>query len=225
MLVNSKNLMKIFIIHLSLIPKSLEMAKDVLNSLKKYHIDVELFEGTYGYEADELFKKQNRTLHPTYYKGKLINSVENKPGHKGCFYSHFRLWQKCIELNESIMIFEDDVKIYRGYEPVDFDEILILSIGVEWKLSEHYMHHLKENKGRSESISFIGECMMGTSGYAITPLAAQKLVDVYKNSYTAVDHAMNKDVIKLQIHNKLMGRSIHPDESNKSLTKNYNFSK
>jgi hypothetical protein len=31
-----------------------------------------------------------------------------RPGVLGCFYSHYRLWQKCIDLNEPIFIFEDD---------------------------------------------------------------------------------------------------------------------
>ena len=29
-------------------------------------------------------------------------------GEVGCFLSHWRLWEKCIELNEPILILEDD---------------------------------------------------------------------------------------------------------------------
>ena len=57
-------------------------------------------------------------------KGKL-----SRPGVIGCFYSHYALWQKCIDLNEPIMIFEDDVKFYRGFEPVQWDDVLILWLG------------------------------------------------------------------------------------------------
>ena len=215
--------MKTFIIHLSLIPQSASMARDVFNSLKKFGVDAEMFEGTYGHEATSLFEKENRTVHKIFYQGKEIAGFEDKSGHKGCFHSHYRLWQKCCELNEPIMIFEDDVRIYRGYVPVEFEEVLILSVGTEWKLSNRYINLLEENQDTATPLSFLGECMMGTSGYAITPKAAKKLLDTYKKSWSAVDHSMNRAVVKLEIHNKLMGKSIPPTESNKSLTKNYNF--
>jgi hypothetical protein len=51
----------------------------------------------------------------------------SRPGVIGCFYSHYNLWKKCVELKEPIMIFEDDVKFYRGYHPVEFDGVLILA--------------------------------------------------------------------------------------------------
>lgn len=215
--------MKAFIINLSLIPQSANMARDVFNSLKKFNVDAELFEGTYGHEASALFEKENRIVHKIHYQGKEITGFENKPGHKGCFHSHYRLWQRCVDMDESIMIFEDDVLIYRGYESVEFEEVLILSVGTEWKLSNRYINLLEENQDTAKPLSFSGECMMGTSGYAITPKAAKKLLDTYKKSWSAVDHSMNREVVKLEIHNKLMGKSIPPIESNKSLTKNYNF--
>jgi hypothetical protein len=52
-----------------------------------------------------------------------------KPGVMGCFYSHYRLWGKCVELNETIGIFEDDVKVLRPLVPIDFEEVLVVAMG------------------------------------------------------------------------------------------------
>lgn len=32
-------------------------------------------------------------------------------GELGCYASHYLMWQKCVEINEPIIILEDDIKI------------------------------------------------------------------------------------------------------------------
>lgn len=210
--------MKSFIIHLSRIEESRRLALNLQKNLKKYNIDSALFEGTYGSEAEEIFIKENRILHQQLYKGRSIKGVE-KSGVKGCFYSHYRLWQKSVELNETIMVFEDDVKLYRGYESVDFQDILMISVCTEWKISKSLLYLLEENNENSKALSYDGECMIGTSGYIIKPHAAKKLLNEYQKTYTASDHAMNKHIISIEIHNKLMGRSLTKEEGKQSLTR------
>jgi GR25 family glycosyltransferase involved in LPS biosynthesis len=210
--------MKAFIIHLPNIETSSFFAKRLQIELAKEGIVADLFIGTYSEDAVKLFEKEDRNICEVFYKGKPISGV-SRPGVKGCFHSHYRLWQECIKLDEPIMVFEDDVKLYRGYIPVDFQDVLMLSVCTEWKISKPFMHLLENSNSESVALKYKGECMIGTSGYVIKPHAAKKLLEFYKNSYTAADHAMNNNIISLEIHSKLMGRSLTEEEGKKSLTK------
>jgi glycosyl transferase family 25 len=115
--------MKNFIICLSKIETSLTTAINLQNKLKEFNVDAELFEGTYGSDAVQMMKDEGRKMHPWGIKGpdKASDNIEEEnpkactPGVKGCFYSHYRLWQKCVELNEPIIIWEDDIVLTRPY--------------------------------------------------------------------------------------------------------------
>jgi hypothetical protein len=52
----------------------------------------------------------------------LLNRTMNV-GEIGCLLSHHALWQKCIDLNEPIVIFEDDVQLLE-YDPVVVSDAL-----------------------------------------------------------------------------------------------------
>ncbi len=97
--------MKSFIICLSKIQSSFETALTLQKQLEEYNMPVELFEGTYGTDAVKMMELEHRTWHPFGIKGPDIeidpdavpNLKGSSPGVKGCFYSHYRLWQKCVE--------------------------------------------------------------------------------------------------------------------------------
>ena len=107
------------------------------------------------------------------------------------------------------MIFEDDVVIVRKYTPLDFDEILILSINCEWKMTAKWRHFLYEENNLDAAQYYTAPFMPGTSGYIIKPSAAQKLVDYYNrtNTFIVSDVAMSSELINMQIHPQLIGRS------------------
>lgn len=220
--------MKAFIIHLSKIEKSLETATNLYNSLKSCGIEAELFEGTYGNEAVDIFEKEQRILHPWGIKGPnstLDHDPDDKsitkasgPGPKGCFYSHYRLWKKCAELNEPILIFEDDVVLSRGFEPVEWEDILVVSLGFKTK-SEPYMKYLLEPSGSPKALPYTRSSPPGATGYAIKPCAAKKLLEMYSTTYLPADNAMNAHVVKLEIHNYIMGRALTGDDGKKSMVR------
>lgn len=141
------------------------------------------------------------------------------PGVIGCFYSHYGLWQKCVELNEPIMIFEDDVKFYRNWQPVDWEGVLILSLGKSSFLNEPYKTYLEDPRGPVQPMTWRQFSMPGASGYAIKPDAAMGLCKTYRNYFYPADNAINKSVCNLQIHNHLMGRNTLPEEGNISMTR------
>lgn len=214
--------MKSFIIHLSKIPSSLDSALQLQQDLKSIDIDAELFEGTYGSDAEEIFKKENRQVHPTSFKGTPVDerytNKNNRPGVKGCFYSHYRLWKKCVELDETIIIFEDDVEIYRPLIPVEFEDVLILTLGA--RKSDRYREYLDNPTGAPKAEYYHNSSMPGTTGYLITPSGAQKLLDTYQTTFLASDNAMNVMVIDIKIHNYLVGTA---SLEKKSLTRAVDF--
>jgi GR25 family glycosyltransferase involved in LPS biosynthesis len=183
----------------------------------------ELFEGSYGSEIKEMYTKNNRRWHPWGFKGKTrpYSDIDRKslwgiPGEMGCFDSHYRLWQKCIELDKPILIFEDDVVLVRPYIPVVWDDVLSVAFSHTKKMPK-YQHYLDTPEGTPVAALYSQASMPGNGGYAIKPHAAKILVKEYKNSYLPADNAINQTLVKIQIHSYMMGRAKTKHEGNISL--------
>jgi GR25 family glycosyltransferase involved in LPS biosynthesis len=219
--------MKSFIIHLSKIPSSLETALKVKEKLDEYKMENELFEGSYGNDTKKLFDDTGRVCHPWGFKGPQTLHTEDEikslstPGVMGCFYSHYRLWQKCVELNQPIMIFEDDVLFTRPYIPVEWDEVLITVFGNAQKSSKYY-NYLTDPQGVPEAKEYWQASMPGTPGYAIKPAAAKKLLDFYQFTFLPSDNAMMNSIAKIQVHSYIMGRALSKGDGKKSLVRGKN---
>jgi len=246
--------MKAFIIYLKDRPHSVEHSFYMLNQLKEYNIDAELFEGTPGNLAVAMAEKAKKSLYPYSIKNRVLDQsdVQNlirpelyddfianhkfeiierqrigekdigklsRPGVIGCFYSHYNLWNKCVELNEPIMIFEDDVKFYRKFEPVVWDGVLILSLGKSSFLNDPWQAYLENPKGIPQAVEWKNFSMPGASGYAINPDAARALIKYYKPYWYPADNAINKFVCRIQAATYMMGRNTLPEEGNISMTK------
>lgn len=141
------------------------------------------------------------------------------PGVIGCFYSHLSLWIKCVELNQPIMIFEDDIVLYRNYEPVTWNDVLILGMGKTAYLNDPFDQYLNNPTGQPRAVTYINSSMPGTCGYAITPRGASKLIKTYRSYYCPSDNAIHKFVCDIECHTYLMGRHMSEDEGNTSLTR------
>lgn len=195
-------------------------------SIKNRQLDEKDIENLIRPELYEEFKKKyqyqivERKPIAEAHIGKL-----SRPGVVGCFYSHYALWQKCVELNEPIMIFEDDVKFYRNYRPVEFEGVLILSLGKSSFLTDPQKTYLENPEGRPSARPWRNFSMPGASGYAITPDAALGLCKFYRPYWYPADNAINQFVCKIQIHNYIMGRNTLPEEGNISMTKSKDWAK
>jgi glycosyl transferase family 25 len=135
------------------------------------------------------------------------------------------LWQHCVELNEPILIFEDDVIFQRGYIPVEWNDVLLVATGKSAYLHEFYSNKLYNPTGTPAAVGFKGKVMPGAVGYGLTPRGAGKLTNFYSNIYLPADNAMNMKVVDLQCHNYLMGRAATDADGKKSLTKTRMWSK
>jgi GR25 family glycosyltransferase involved in LPS biosynthesis len=217
--------MKSFIIHLSKIESSLKTALAMKTVLDSYGMENELFEGSYGNETLNRYQQMNRRYHPWNFKGGPTQIISDEyrdsqksPGEIGCFDSHFRLWEKCVELNEPILIFEDDVKFTRPFIPVEWDDILITVFGNPTKSAKYYQY-LTDPSGEPYAAEYRQSSMPGTPGYAIKPKAAKKLVDMYKNTFLPSDNAINLHVVMIQVHSHVMGRALVGEDGKKSLVR------
>lgn len=218
--------MKNFIIHLSKIPASLETATNLKNQLEAYGAEVELFEGTYGNDACGMMLAEDRTIHPWGIKGPPADgniipkdhSEHLSPGEQGCFYSHYKLWQKCVELNQPITIWEDDIVLVRPYMPVEWQDVLILALGHPSK-TEKYRHYYDTPSGTPMAEGYFQSSMPGCCGYAIKPHAARKLLEVYSKTYLPADNAINQYHVGIQIHNHVMGMALTKKDGKISLTR------
>jgi GR25 family glycosyltransferase involved in LPS biosynthesis len=200
----------------TLYPYSIKNRKLTQDQVKAY-IKPELQEEFF---ANHWVDIQQRGIIAEQDQGKL-----SRPGVVGCFYSHYALWTRCIDLDQPIMIFEDDVKFYRGWYPVDWEGVLILSLGKSSFLNEPYKTYLEDPSGAPQPKAWRNYSMPGASGYAITPDAALGLIKFYKPYWYPADNAINHHVCKIQIHNYIMGRNTLPEEGNISMTKSKDWGK
>ena len=129
-------------------------------------------------EERKKYKKIKPFLRYQYYRDRRVpvdkemHDKMSKPGVLGCFYSHYSLWKKCIELNEPIYIFEDDVIFVRNFTPVDFNHVLIVALGKTYyktKYKEEFENPTKQPRRRK----WPHPSMPGAVGYGITPNAAK----------------------------------------------------
>jgi glycosyl transferase family 25 len=219
--------MKNFIIHLPSIQTSLDSATELKINLEKFNVDVEMFNGTRGDDAVQLMNTEGRNLHDSGLKGKIIIDSDyarklSAPGVKGCFYSHYNLWKKCVELNEPIIIWEDDIILYRSYIDIDWEDILIVALGHPSK-SDRWLPLLNNPSGTPEALNYKSPSMPGCCGYAIKPHAALKLLETYKKTFLPADNAINRNIVRMQIHSYIMG--IARVDGKKSLTRSKHWIK
>lgn len=197
----------------------MQHATRLRQDLASVGINAEHFEGTYGPDAEEKYRREGRTRRLCFYDGKLFDTPDSA-GVKGCFDSHYRLWQLCADLNEPILVFEDDVVLYRGFNCPTWNDVLILSLCTEWKgMYDLFKVHLDHPHKIGMALPYRAWSMPGTSGYAIKPHAARVLLKEYKNTYLPSDHAMRNGLVHLQIHSQLIGRSLTEEEGKLSFTR------
>jgi GR25 family glycosyltransferase involved in LPS biosynthesis len=221
--------MKAYVIGLGLIPSSFESAIKVYNQLKDYGLETYFHEGTYGDKVERIFAQERRVLHHTSFKGNPVDDEYRQSsmrlGVMGCFHSHWRLWQRCVELNEPILIFEDDVIFERGWMPVEWSDVLLVATGKSVYQDPWYAEKLYNPSGEPAAVGFKGKVMPGAVGYGLTPQGAKKLTEFYAKCFLPADNAMNMGVVDLQCHNYLMGRAAISEDGKASLTKSQMWKK
>lgn len=101
--------MKIFIVNLKRAKERKEFMQRQFDSASegaKKGFEVIFFEAIDAQKDEHLSFKQYSKIRSLLFRGKELSA-----GERACFASHYSLWQKCVELNEPIVVIEDDVEL------------------------------------------------------------------------------------------------------------------
>lgn len=181
--------MKAFIIFTDPLKQSVANAKQCFESFRRFKgWDVELFNGCNPLNLamyETRFGLSNDRSHITIDKPYFITK-------KSCFYSHFELWIKVIEIGEPVTIVEHDTECVGSWKDHFSIEHGAMQLTAESILSSKLTHQGRTFPQDYEKIIETGEgihqieftqknhrghtCMAGGVGYTITPSAAELIV-------------------------------------------------
>ena len=178
--------MKIFVISL---PDAVERRERVARQLGELGLAFEFFDAMRGEQviAERYFERCDE-------EEWLLNTGHPMSlGEVGCFASHRSMWQKCIELDEPLMIMEDDFQLLPGFA------------GAVEKVAENisdcgFIRLQTETRARKQRVAVLGDytlwrytkvphsCMCNS----MTPAVARNLVEQTRAIYEPVDVFIKK---------------------------------
>jgi GR25 family glycosyltransferase involved in LPS biosynthesis len=127
-----------------------------------YNWNIKVFDAVNGYKLNESIWEQYQLTCPQKSNNEK-KRIGDLPGAQGCFLSHYILWNRCIELNQPIVILEDDAEVTAPLEIISTDFDLV-----------------KLHQPRADGQSKLGHWSTGAFAYWISPSGAKKLVDFSK---------------------------------------------
>jgi len=129
---------------------------------------------------------------PKEYKAEKVKALlgfELTPNELGCFLSHKKAWQECVNKDVPTMIFEDDFYLLPHFESaVEF----LSTESNKWEairlqgLSNVPQECIQEN-GSISLVRNVGDAV-GATAYLIKPDAARKLIAASDDIYEPLDH-------------------------------------
>lgn len=207
--------MKAFIIHIKGNEKSEETAQLAYDSCMKYEYDAELFDGITPETLSVWDKKYKLTvMNPSHMYDRQIGRNGSRYTYE-CKYSnflnHYTLWNKCIDLDEPIIILEHDVLAIDFWNNIEFDELLVLNMhsGLHQELFDTILKptlkdgiHTYENRYlvyRSKNKWEHSGMIPGTAAYAISPKGVKRLIsNVKKYGWDKADYIVNTKSVHMQ---------------------------
>ncbi|MCE9935580.1 glycosyltransferase family 25 protein [Aeromonas salmonicida] len=173
--------MKIYVISLE---KATERRHRVESVLSARGIEFNFFNAVNGFDGlPERLRGLPDDQHRVIFRSRPLT-----PGEKGCYASHFLLWEKCVELNEPILILEDDFLPTQYFEEV----LKILP-----KVHEEYEYvKVEPQVGLAKALTTVDNMqlmfwhnnMCWTTGYSISPQGARRLLGHSKRWLCSVDN-------------------------------------
>lgn len=173
--------MKSYIIYLPQFETSTVWANRALSTGLAHGWDIELVAGVDGRTVvnDLDWQKFNIKINQSDSK---CTKLMNKAGVRGCFLSHYMLWQRCVKIDEPIGIFEHDIEFVKGSPNFNSTDLL--------KLEGFTL-----NKARPA-----GHWYEGARAYIITPQGAKKLITwIDANGCLPADVVIGDRVVKIDI--------------------------
>ncbi|USV57701.1 glycosyltransferase family 25 protein [Aeromonas encheleia] len=173
--------MKIYVVSLE---KAVERRRRVETVLSARSIEFEFFNAVNGFDGiPTRLQAMPDDRHRVMFRSRPLT-----PGEKGCYASHFLLWEKCVELNEPILILEDD------FLPTQYFEEVLETLP---KVHEQYEYvKVEPQVGSATALATIDNMqlmfwhnnMCWTTGYSISPQGARRLLEHSKKWLCSVDN-------------------------------------
>jgi len=180
--------MKTFIIRMKDNPISEELSEDLVKSLEAYNMNYEYFDAIHGDMIEPTWRQKGLKF---FHKQ---NANKKLPGVKGCFLSHYILWEWCNSYNEPFLIFEHDAQVIRKFpDNITTPTYDVLNLDYASRVESDYEGHLNTDKGgiiKSWPIApkkkgWLSQAskssIKGLHAYIIKPSGAAKLI---KQSHT-----------------------------------------
>lgn len=173
--------MKSFVITIKDNLKSNQAAERCIKSGLKHSIQIEKF--------DAITPKNNPIKLAEQYDIPIGNFKEKYSRFENClaaFISHYSLWLKCIELNETLLILEHDAVLISDIPDIPYNS-KVINMGAP-------------SYGKFTSPSILGFNMLmskpyfgGAHGYIVTPLGAAELIKAVPTSAKPTDLFFNSN--------------------------------
>lgn len=183
----------IFVINLEKSQERREFIRQQFNAFPD--IEYQFFKAVDGKKNQEypLFRKYNK--HERLKRKGNVMSLSQL----GCWASHYHLWEKCIELNQSLIILEDDAIIHSHFSEV-YNFICSEDNTFEFFWLSPPASRLRFQKGKEifkiiDSICKVEKFYKdwgNTTGYFITPKSAKKLLNTSHEWIYEVDITMGR---------------------------------
>ncbi|TQR34470.1 lipooligosaccharide biosynthesis glycosyltransferase [Campylobacter sp. MIT 99-7217] len=177
---------KVFIINLK---RSLDRKKameDKISKLLKESPKLQSLLEFHFFEAVDAKNDEHLAFEKHFKKACFFQGRELSLGEKGCFASHYKLWQLCVDLNENLFILEDDIFFTKDFEQ---GILSILESGFEYvRLCALFD---KKSLSIDEHFYITYKNFGGTQGYFLAPSAALKFMRHSKDLIAPVDDYMD----------------------------------
>ena len=178
--------MKVFVVSLK---RSVDRRERIQKHLDTLDISFEFFDAIDGSIEGFQYSDHARPLTTKKHKGYTLKANE-----VACFASHYGLWKKSIELNESIVIIEDNVEpISKAKELIELSFQYINKYGYI-KLSATQKSQFTNIVNLTPEFQLGGyeRKTCGTTAYIVSPKVAQRFVDNAHEFLEPVDDYMEK---------------------------------
>lgn len=180
--------MKVFVI-------SLEKRKDrreLFSKTNDSYLSYTFYDGFDGYNLNDKWLLENNFHIDKNWRDPFTKTPVLK-GEVGCFLSHWTLWEKCIEINQPIIILEDDA-IIKNHIPYHQLKNLVNEYDLIY-------FDYREQKVATKINDYLEKpnypyC---THAYLITPKGAEVLLSSYRNNIIPVDEYICLNLYKLNV--------------------------
>lgn len=209
-------MIKTFIIRLEENEHSCKMAQECYEQAVKFNLQPEFFKAINGLDSDYHYERTGIV--------KAGKFKKNRLGVSGCFFSHFYLWEKCVQLNEPIIILEHDGYFIRRLPNNILDRFSdVLKLDRIDPYSSKYNKLIEQEKHNPVTVEDyinpapknlkkynISNYFKGAYSYILKPSGARKLVYSAKTyGHRPADQQINNSLLNLKTTVPTVAR-LHP---------------